>query len=290
MKKPLHLFSIMIAFLTAGCAKVGLFAANLPTSFNDIKVERDIAYGSDPAQKLDIYIPELQNQGVVVFFYGGRWRSGAKEDYSFVGSALAEKGFVTVIPDYRKYPDVKFPVFVQDGAKAVAWTIDNISSYGGNASKLHISGHSSGAHIGALVSVNPEYLRAEGKDRSMIRDFVGLSGPYAFIPDEDDLKDMFGPPERYPLMQVSTFIDGTQPPMLLLYGAKDTLVHMINIDRVKNAVDEEGGDLQVKIYSELDHVWMIGSLAWFGKNKSTVLQDMLDYMTKTPSGNLSGNN
>ena len=120
-----------------------------------------------------------------------------------------------------------------------------------------------GAHIGALLTANPAYLAHEGKDRNaVIRGFAGLAGPYAFTPDEPDLIDIFGPPERYPAMQVTTFIDGTQPPMLLLYGDADTTVRRYNLDRLEAKIQEKGGAVNNIIYPGTDHLRIVGALGW----------------------------
>ena len=118
-------------------------AANLPTRFDDMDVVHDMTYGPEPSQKLDIFIPanaEDKKLDVIVFFYGGRWTYGAKEDYRFVGATFADKDFIVVIPDYRKYPQVRFPVFVEDGAKALAWVYANITAYHGNPERIHMPG------------------------------------------------------------------------------------------------------------------------------------------------------
>lgn len=159
--------------------------------------------------KLDMYVPaDLQDKPMdVIVFYGGRWTYGTKEDYRFVGAIFAKWGFLVVIPDHRKYPSVRSSQFVQDGAKALAWLSDHIFAFHGDPGRIHVVGHSVRAHIGALLAADPHYLTDEGKDRSMtIYDFVGLAGPYAFTPDEPDLEDMFGPPEKYPSMQVITLL------------------------------------------------------------------------------------
>src|SRR5262249_25592652 len=154
--------------------------------------------------------------------------------YRFAGDAFARHGYIAVIPDYRKYPRVRFPAFVEDSAKALAWVYSHIADYGGDRDRIFVAGHSAGAHICAPLTADPHYLAHEGQDRStVIRGFAGLAGPYAFTPSEPDLEDMFGPPERYPAMQVTTFIDGTQPPMLLLYGGSDTTVRRYNLDRLE---------------------------------------------------------
>ncbi|MDH5336887.1 MAG: alpha/beta hydrolase, partial [Nitrospira sp.] len=195
--------------LMSACTQAAFTAANLPTHLVEMAVEHDQVYGPEPSQKLDIYVPaNTKNKlmDVVVFFYGGRWTYGAKEDYRFVAATFVKEGFVVVIPDYRKYPQVRFPVFVEDGAKALSWASDHIAEFHGDPTRVHVVGHSAGAHIGALLAADPHYLADEGKDRSLtIHDFSGLAGPYAFTPDEPDLEDMFSPPQNYPNMQVTTF-------------------------------------------------------------------------------------
>ncbi|MDM3803411.1 alpha/beta hydrolase, partial [Proteus mirabilis] len=80
-------------------------------------VTRNIAYGGDPRQALDVYAPKnISTAPMAIFFYGGTWQSGDKATYAFVASALAARGIVTVVPDYRLYPGVRYPAFLQDGA------------------------------------------------------------------------------------------------------------------------------------------------------------------------------
>lgn len=266
--------------LIAGCTKIGLEVANLPAHYGTATVIRDVLYSSESWAKADIYIPRdayLKPRDVVVFYYGGRWESGKKEDYGFVGAALARNNIITVIPDYRKYPDVRFPDFVNDAAKALAWTSDHIGEYGGAANRIHVAGHSAGAHIGALLATDEHYLKALGKSRSVIQDFVGLAGPYSFTPEDKDLIDIFGPPNRYPQMQVTTFVDGKQPPMLLLWGGDDTSVKQYNMDRLAASIHKKGGCVQTKIYPGVDHVWILGGLTWFGDDNIPVLKDMVRF-------------
>jgi acetyl esterase/lipase len=274
------LFACAALLLTTACTQIGITAANLPTHFDgNIKKTPDIAFSATPALALDIYSPANATQPlpVIVFFYGGRWTIGERAQYAFAGHALAQRGYVVVIPDYRKYPDVKFPAFVQDAASAVAWTHDNIAIYGGDASRLYVTGHSSGAHLGSLVATDPRYLTAHDMSRDIIRGFAGLAGPYAFIPEEPDLKDIFGPPENYPEVQAITFVDGRQPPMLLLWGAEDTAVGQFNMDNLAARIREKGGRYETKIYPGINHAWIVGALSWMGKNKAHVADDMDEF-------------
>jgi acetyl esterase/lipase len=286
--KITRILSLCSLFLAAGCAQAKFFVVNAPTWFDGVEVRRDIAYGAVPLQKLDIYIPPGlgtdEKRDVIVFFYGGRWMHGDKADYRFAGTALAKKGFIVVVPDYRKYPAVRFPVFVEDGAKAVAWAADHIGEYGGDAGSIHLAGHSAGAHIGALLASDSRYMRAEGKSRDIIRSFSGLAGPYAFTPDKPDLKDIFAPPENYPSMQVTTFIDGHQPPMLLLYGDKDEDVKRYNLDRLEKSIHEKGGCVRTKIYPGADHVDIVAALSWIGADNFPVTEDIAVFIKKGCKG------
>lgn len=273
----LLLIAMSSLFLSA-CTKAGLFFANVPASFNDASTYKNVSYGDKEQQTLDLYIPQGVNKApVIVFYYGGRWTDGHKEQYRFVADGFVKEGYVVVIPDYRKYPNVKFPAFVEDAASSFAWVYKNIEDYGGDPETIFIIGHSSGAHLGALIATDPQYLKVHDLDRKTIKAFAGMSGPYAFVPEADDLKDMFGPPERYPLMRAPNFVDGKQPPMLLIHGLEDEAVVLENAQKLKAAIDKNGGQVQLKTYKELNHVETIGSLMWFWRYKSDIKDEILAF-------------
>jgi acetyl esterase/lipase len=257
---------------------LGLRIVNLAPALSRTSIISDVSFGDEPWQKLDIYVPPAANNRdhpVVVFFYGGRWTVGSKQLYGFAGDAFAKRDYIAVIPDYSKYPKVRFPAFAEDGAKALAWVHGHIENYRGRQDRIFVAGHSAGAHIGALLAADPSYLARQGKDRNaVIRGFAGLAGPYAFTPDEPDLQDMFGPPERYPAMQVTTFIDGNQPPMLLLYGDADTAVMRYNLDRLESRIHEKGGVVKSIIYPGVDHTWIVGALSWINFRGPPVIGDI----------------
>lgn len=282
MKFPKPLLALSL-FLLSACSGAAFWAVNAPASFKRDQVHADIAYGA-PGQKLDVYLPAEAvgqkinpNNDVLVFLYGGRWETGAKEDYRFVADAFTRQGFIVVIPDYRKYPDVRFPAFVEDAAKAVAWTSANIQNYGGNPNRVYLAGHSAGAHIGSLLAADERYLKNAGVQPSVIKGFAGLAGPYSFTPDEQDLKDMFGPPANYPQMQATSFIDGHEPPILLLYGAQDDTVGRFNLDKLQKRIEEKHGRVISKIYPNLDHISIVGALSWWKRDDAPVIQDMVSF-------------
>jgi acetyl esterase/lipase len=274
----------MIRFLLAGfllsvaaCTSIGTSLANLPVSYGTDRIRTDVAYGGKSWQKLDLYFPRDAGKAklpIIVFFYGGRWTVGEKEIYPFVADAFTRKGYIVAIPDYAKFPLVKFPAFIEDAAAAIAWLHNNADTLRIDRDRLFVMGHSAGAHIGALVSTDSRYLKTQGGKRSWIAGFAGLAGPYAFTPDEPDLIEMFGPPEHYPLMQVPSFIDGRQPPMLLLHGGRDDVVGQFNMEKVKEAVEDKGGVVETHLYPDLDHIDIVAAFSWIYSDKASVAGDI----------------
>lgn len=265
--------------LTA-CSSAAFTLANIPTHFEEITVVRDRVYGPNSSHLLDIYMSahaSNQLREVIVFFYGGRWTEGTKNDYRFVGATFAGLGYLVVIPDYRKYPDVRFPTFVEDAARAAAWVHDHIAKWHGDPHHIHVVGHSAGAHIGALLAADSHYLADVGKDRSIICDFVGVAGPYSFIPSDPDLQDLFGPPANYPNMQVTTFIDGTQPPMLLLHGKDDARVSQRNQEKLWQRITEQGGCVQTIVYPDVGHSGILAALSWLNPGSAPVVDDIVRF-------------
>lgn len=273
------IFISIVMLAVSGCSSVALKVANIPANFFDGDVQKDLVFDQAQNLKLDVYIPkqdEMAPLPVIVFFYGGRWSFGEKHQYQFVATALANKGFIVVVPDYRKYPQVQFPAFVEDGALALQWTFNNIQQYNGQKNNIFVSGHSAGAHIGALLVSDAGYLMAVDSPDAYkaIKGFAGLAGPYSFTPKEEDLVEIFGPSSQFPQMQVPTFIKGVEPPLLLLTGAKDTTVESSNAERLAQAVRSKGGSVETKVYKDIDHTQIIGVFSTFLESKAPVVDDV----------------
>ena len=197
--------AVLLATLPAAACGPKLLNALVPE--DGYRVERDLAYGDDPRQRLDVYVPDglAGPAPVALFFYGGRWQAGDKDQFQFVGQALASRGFVTVIPDYRRHPEVGFPRFVEDGAAAIAWVRDHGAELGGDPEAIHLLGHSAGAHIAALLALDHDYLAAAGVAPDAIRSFVGLAGPYDFLPLDDPTLELIFAVEDLAATQPITF-------------------------------------------------------------------------------------
>ena len=230
----------------------------------DWHVTRDISYMPGPRGHLDVYTPAgAKDAPVVVFFYGGSWQEGDKAMYRFVGAALAAHGIVTIIPDYHVYPDVRFPTFLQDAALAVAWSKHDAQNFGGDPDRLVLMGHSAGAYIAAMLALNPTYLGAAGLNpRRDISGFIGLAGPYDFLPLHDPvIKIIFGPSDELAGTQPINFVTPGAPPAFLAAGLRDTTVEPQNSMRLAARLRAAGDTVQERYYPRLDHRLIIGTIA-----------------------------
>lgn len=274
------IFSGVSVMLLAACSPVNLLNAMVPG--HGYTVQRDIAYGEHARQRLDIYLPTERTAGpnpVVVFFYGGGWEAGDKKDYRFVGEALSSHGITVVIPDYRVYPEVVFPAFVDDAAAAVAWTRTHINHYAGDHKQLFLAGHSAGAHIASLLALNPDYLKKYALTPDNINGVIGLAGPYDFLPlKSDTLKTIFGPEQERWRSQPINFVKGNNPPMLLMVGERDLTVWPRNSYRLADKITEQGGQVTLLKFPDQGHAAMVAKLAKPLRGNGALLQPILDFI------------
>ncbi len=264
-----------LPFLLSACS--GAQILNATISRADLQITHNIAYGSDPRQKLDIYRPN--NTGkypVIVFFYGGSWKTGSKAMYPFVAATLARHGAVVVVPDYRLYPQVEFPAFLTDCANATAWTFAHLDQIGGDPDRLFLMGHSAGAYNAIMLALNPQYLAAAGISRDRLAGAIGLAGPYDFKPLEEDpvVRGVFAPVGNGASGQVITFADAQAPPLLLLAGTADKEVMPRNTKALAARERAAGGQVEEKLYPGVGHVGLIIAIAPIFQGKAPVLADV----------------
>ena len=238
-------------------------------------------YGNKPRQSLNIHIPRQvkKNADVVVFFYGGRWQYGSKDEYAFVADALTSQGFITVIADYRLYPRVDWREFVQDGASAYQWVAQNIQKYGGNPKRIFVMGHSAGAHIAAMAAVD-ESLLAKGTKRPC--GLIGLAGPYDFLPIRDeDVKRIYSTAADLKNTQPITFVSKGDPAMLLLHGEDDEAVKPKNSINMAARAKLLGVPAEVKLYKDTDHIDILISLSSTFRSYTPALKETADFIART---------
>lgn len=276
---------LALAVPRLGCTPARLLNALIPE--DGYRIERDIAYGNAQRHKLDIYVPDRVTAGasVAVFFYGGRWEYGSKADYLFVGQALASRGVITVIVDYRLHPDVRFSGFVEDGAKAVGWVGRHIGEHGGDPDRIYLIGHSAGAHIAAMLSLDPKFLTTEDIRIADVKGLVGLAGPYDFLPTKDPVvKEVFSVDDLDDTQPI-THTNGGAPSMLLMTGAADETVLPRNSRRLGDAINATGGNADIKIYDRIGHVGIVLALASPFRWLAPTLEDIIAFIKRTGDAN-----
>lgn len=267
---------LVLLLLLSGCTPLRL--ANSFVS-SDLRVREGISYGPLERQALDVYTSPSTDgsRGIVVFVHGGYWDSGDKSEFRFVADSLAELGFITVIPNYRLVPSVTFPSYVEDVALAMKWVFENLPS-----DRVFLMGHSSGAHSAALVAFDERYLDELGLANRQLAGFIGLAGPYDFLPlAPDDLrsKAALGPEENRQATQPINFVDGNEPPAFLATGLADETVDPANSERLAARIEARGGRVKLKKYSGLGHATLVGALARAGRLlEPAVLDDVIDFM------------
>jgi acetyl esterase/lipase len=228
-----------------------------------IQFTGSIAYAARARQTLDVCRPiGAASAPVVVFFYGGGWRSGRKGLYRYVAKALARRGYVAVVPDYRIYPEVRYPEFIEDAALAVRWVKDNIGRFGGDPATVFLQGHSAGAHIAAMLAIDGRWLQqVELSPHRDIAGLIGLAGPYDYLPLRDEtLKVIFGGADRQETQPIFHVSPGA-PPALLLTGSNDRLVEPGNATRLAVRLRAAGNQATVRIYPGVGHYLIVAALA-----------------------------
>jgi acetyl esterase/lipase len=276
------LLSSLSSALMAGCSPAGLLNGFSRLAGDQARLAlSDASFGDDPRLKLDVWVPRGASSAprpVVVFFYGGGWTSGERGDYGFVGRAFAASGFVTIIPDYRLVPQVRFPAFIEDGARAVRWTRDHAAQFGGDPERIDIAGHSAGAYIGAMLALDRHYLADAGVDPAAIRAAAVLSGPYDFYPfTEQRSRDALGAWPRPLETQPIHFVRPDAPPMLLMHGTADTVVRPRNSQRLAAALKSAGAKAELKLYPGKSHIDTIKSLSPLFRGATTALSDSVAF-------------
>ena len=241
---------------------------------------RDVAFGDHPRQQLDVYAPPAaRGAPTIVFWYGGSWRRGARTQYRFVAEALVREGFVVVLPDYRLAPEARFPDFVDDAARAVAWTHANVARLGGDPARLFVMGHSAGAYNAALVALDPSYLARAGAPADAVAGVIGLSGPYDIRPLRGRTIDAaFGPAATADAAQPAAFARPNAPPVLLIHGGKDGLVPPAHAQTLAAALHAAGARADLRVYPDIAHIDMVLGMSSRLRGASPLIADIATFV------------
>jgi acetyl esterase/lipase len=253
----------------------------------DSGVERvgdSIIFSEKTGLKLDVWAKPRADKAlkpVIIFYYGGGWANGARDHYSWAGKALSGKDFIAVVPDYRKVPQVRFPAFVEDGAEAIKWVMDNITRYGGDPNRITLAGHSAGAHIAVMLTLDQHYLTDIGVDPKIIRATVGLSGPYDFLPldSKRSINAMSGWP-RLEETQPIHFARADAPPIMVVTSTEDDTVKPRNAILLSEKLHSLGTYVIFKVYGGLNHEQVAMALSKPFRKSAPVLDDMTAFLSE----------
>lgn len=247
-----------------------------------------VSYGPNPRHKLDVYRPTGKpppgGWPVAVFFYGGSWHWGNRAEYAFVGEALASRGVIALTADYRLYPEVRWPDFLEDSAMATRYALHEAPKLGGNPARVYVMGHSAGAYNAAMVALDPRWLGAQGQSPSSLAGWIGLAGPYEFLPLENpQAKLVFHHPDYPPGTQPIDYVRRDSPRAFLGAANNDHLVNPVrNTAQMAERMKAVGASVQVKLYDGVDHVTLVASMAWSLRWMSTVLDDVAGFIHADP--------
>ena len=269
----------------AACSPLGTLNAVIPG--DGYVLSADVAYGALPRQRLDIYRPAQAAPAagwpVVVFFYGGSWNRGEKADYKFVGEALASQGVLTLVADYRLYPEVRYPDFLKDSARALAFGLAESKRLGGDPQRVFVMGHSAGGYNAAMLALDPRWLAETGHTPRELAGFIGLAGAYDFLPMTNlDAQPVFFHPHYPPNTQPIEFADARSPRSFLGAAVKDSLINPErNTVGLATKLQAAGVPVTLKMYDGVSHITLVASMARPLRFLAPTLQDVLAFIGGT---------
>lgn len=292
LRHLLRALILLAALLPAAAHAVSMMDPfNIPAAMDGgtARVGEGIAYADGSRHKLDVYAPEQRGAPapVVFFIYGGGWSRGDRADYQFVGRALASRGFVAVIADYRLVPEVRYPGFLEDSANALRWVQDNIAAYGGDPNRLFLAGHSAGAYNAVMLALDPSFRREYGVTLPILG-VAALSGPYDFYPFEYfEVQEAFGQAPSPEGTQPINLITAEAPPMYLATGTSDPIVRMQNTERFADRLRAQGVWVTTQYYEGFGHMEPVIAMGALWRWRMPVLDDMVSFFQRFgafPSG------
>jgi acetyl esterase/lipase len=277
-----RLLFLLLLPLLAGCHAVYFGAINAGANAPLVE-SRSIVFDQATDLSVDVYraTDTPPNAPVILFFYGGTWRYGSRLWYRFVGESLADQGFVVMIPDYRTAPDVTFPAFIEDAAQAAAFAKRHAAEFGADPDKLFLAGHSAGAHIAALLATDARWLKPAGLRPRDFRAFIGLAGPYDFLPIWNPrMMKIFPDVAHQDQTQPINFVDGDEPPMLLLRGNQDIVVLARHNEGMAKKLAAAGVPVEVQTYTGVGHSQIVTALARDREDVAPTLKDVVEYVRR----------
>ena len=249
--------------------QAGLWLLNLMARSGGYRIETH-AYGPGARKQLDWYVVD-KSLATVIFYYGGNWRSGKRQDYRFVADTLCQMGVNVMLPDFPLYPAHRFPEIL----KGVVEATDHFMKEVAVDTPVILMGHSSGAQKAALLALDHTLLRSPERIRAMI----GLSGPYDFFPfTEDDHWDLFLPEDSYPRSQPVNYVRSGAPPLYLLHGREDQRVRRGHSKSLMEKQQAVGGIAAREVYNGMGHIDAVVSFSRIHRRNSQLIRDIHSFI------------
>jgi len=284
--------SVLAAAALAALIALGAYA---PLSLLNALAARDshrtaegVAYGALARQKYDLYTPAsarpLGGWPVVVFLYGGSWNTGERADYRFVGEALAARGVLTLVADYRLYPQVRYPDFLLDCALALGHGLEHATRLGGNPARVFVMGHSAGGYNAAMLALDARWLASVGHTPRELAGWIGLAGAYEFLPlRPGPAQAVFFHPDYPAGTQPIEYVSGTSPPSFVAAPLDDTVVNPQRSTRAIAArLQAVDAHVTLKMYGGVSHASLIGAFAAPLRFLAPVFDDVAAFVDATP--------
>jgi len=279
-------WGLAVALLLAGCSGTSLLNALSPAG--GVLSQAGLPYGPDDRHRLDVYRPAgpapAAGRPVLLFFYGGSWNRGERSEYRFVGESLAAAGIVTAIADYRLYPQVRYPAFLEDSAAALAYVHRHLAQWGGDPGRLFVAGHSAGAYNAAMLALDARWLATQELSPAILAGWAGLAGPYDFIPVVNpEVRPVFHHPDTPPDSQPIHHADRS-PPVFLAAARDDDLVDPTrNARQLAERLERHSVPVTLRVYDRVGHASLVGTLAWPLRWMAPLRADLVKFVAQTPA-------
>lgn len=246
------------------------------------KAIKHLHYGREPGQCLDIYLPSEGHRGAqVVFLHGGGWRSGSKDEYAYIGAALAAFGITCAVVGYRLYPQVRYPLFVEDVAHAISWLRRDGLRYGFSNGPVFLMGHSAGAHIACMVALDERYRELARLEAGDVTGVIGLAGVYRFRPETSPVyTDIFAHAEPgFESVKPINHVGGGKVPILMLHGDRDKVIGIRNAQQMLSAAQAVGQTAVLHTQNGYGHVRPIFDFLPFMPNHQKTMSVILSFIS-----------
>ena len=239
------------------------YATNSELARARLGAPRRVAYGSQPIEQLDIYRTERANAPVHVFIHGGAWRAGMAKDYAFPAEMFVQAGAHYVVPDFSWVQDsgASLLPIAEQIRRAIVWLARNAASFGGDAGRIYVSGHSSGAHQAGVLTVTD--WKQAGLPADVVKGYVLISGMYDLLPVSLSARGSYVRFDERTLEELSAMrhLERISAPVTVVYGTLETPEFQRQSREFAEALKKTGKSVQLVVAEGYNHFEVMETLA-----------------------------